>query len=62
MVGMFLLHLLKVLLLLLALLLAHVLQAFPPFVLLHHLVPLELIVLLFVKVLQVFSRLQMEAT
>lgn len=58
MVCMFLLHLLVVLLFLLAVLLVHVLQAFPPFMLLHHLIPLELIMAVFVKVLQVFSRLK----
>lgn len=59
-VAMFLFHLLVVLLLLLAVLLIHGLQTFPPLMLLHHLIPLELIVAVLVKVLQVFGRLQMK--
>ncbi len=61
MVGVFLPHLLVVLLLPLAILLVHALQTFPPLVLLHHLVLLELIVTAFVKVLQVVGRLQRKA-
>lgn len=59
-VGVLLPHLLVVLLLLHALLLAHPLQTFPPVVLLHHLVSLELVVPVLVEVLQVFGRLQGE--
>lgn len=59
-VGMFLLQLLVVLLFLLAFLLGHVLQTFPPFMLLHHLIPLELFMATLVKVLQIFSRLTMK--
>lgn len=59
MVSVFLLHLLIVLLFLLAVLLIHVLQTFPPLMLLHHLISLELIMAVLVKVLQVFGRLQM---
>lgn len=58
MVSVFLLHLLIMLLLLLAVLLVHVLQTFPPLMLLHHLVSLELIVAVLVKVLQVIGRLR----
>lgn len=57
MVGMFLSHLLVVLLLLFSVLLIHGLQTFPPLVLLHHFIPLELIMAVLVKVLQVFGRL-----
>lgn len=53
MVGVFLLHLLVVLLFPLAIVLTQVLQAFPPLVLFQHLVSLELIMAVFVKVLQV---------
>ena len=56
----FLSHLLVVQLLLLALLLIQILQMFPPLVLLHHLVPLELVVAVLVKVLQVFGRLRIK--
>lgn len=58
MVSVFLPQLLVVLLLLLASLLAHGLQTFPPLVLLRQLVILELIVAVLVEVLQVFGRLQ----
>lgn len=60
MVSVFLLHLLVVLLLFGAVLFVHVLQTFPPLVLLHHLVLLELFVLTLVKVLQVFCGLERE--
>lgn len=60
MVGVFLFHLLVVLLLLHAILLVHALQTFPPLMLLHHLIPLELVVAALVKVLQVFGCLQMK--
>lgn len=58
MFGVFLFHLLVVLLLPPALLLAHALQTLPPLVLLHHLIPLELVVAALVKVLQVFGGLK----
>ncbi len=58
--GVFLFHLLVVLLLLLAVLLIHAVKTLPPLMLLHHLIPLELIVAVLVKVLQVFGRLQMK--
>ena len=57
MVSVFLFHLLVVLLFLLAVLLIHALQMFPPLVLLHHLISLELVVAVLVKILQVFGRL-----
>lgn len=60
MVSVFLFHLLVVLRLRLANLLIHGLQTFPPLMLLHHLIPLELIVAALVKGLQVFGRLQIE--
>lgn len=60
MTGVFLSHLLIVLLLLLAVLLIHVLQTFPPVMLLHHLIPFELIVAILVIVLQIVGCLQMK--
>lgn len=60
MIGMFLSQLLEVLLLPLAVLLAHVLQTFPPLVLLHHLISLELIMAALVIVLQVTGCLRMK--
>lgn len=60
MIGMFLSQLLEVLLLPLAVLLAHVLQTFPPLVFLHHLISLELIMAALVIVLQVTGCLRMK--
>lgn len=60
MVVMFLFHLLIELLLLLAVLLIHSLQTFPPLMLLQHLILLELIVAVLVKVLQVCGRLHIK--
>ncbi len=59
-VSMLLLHLLVVLLLSLSFVLVQCLQVFPPVVLFHHFIPLELIVSLFVIVLQIFSGLDAE--
>lgn len=58
--GVFLLHFLVVFLFLLAILLIQVLQALPSLMLFHHLVLLELIMAVLVKVLQVISRLDVK--